>query len=85
MMMFDREGAELFAGCLGEAECITVEDALADLPRDRAGVRIGSAPALRLMLSSEGALGAIAARLLGPPARPVRAIFFDKTAVTNWG
>lgn len=48
-------------------------------------MRIGSAPALRLMLSPEGAIGAIAVRLLGHPTRPVRAILFDKTAVTNWG
>lgn len=61
-----------------------METALADLPHGRPGVRIGAAPALRAMLAANGAIGGIAAGAIGPAARPVRAILFDKTAAANW-
>ncbi|WP_349293288.1 phytanoyl-CoA dioxygenase family protein [Sphingomonas lycopersici] len=32
----------------------------------------------------QGSIGSIAASVLGPTSRPVRAILFDKTAETNW-
>jgi hypothetical protein len=55
----------------------------ADLPADRAGIRIYGVAALADLLGSE-ALGSEAARLLGPDVRPVRAILFDKTSAANW-
>lgn len=36
------------------------------------------------MLAPGGVIGAVAASVLGPDCRPVRAIFFDKTAAANW-
>lgn len=55
----------------------------ADLPADRAGIRLHGIVALADMLGPD-ALGGEAARLLGTKARPVRAILFDKSAATNW-
>lgn len=72
-----RKGAAL--GALAE-----IEGALADEPTGRAGVRLYASAALAPLLSATGPIGRIAADVLGPAARPVRAILFDKTAVTNW-
>jgi hypothetical protein len=36
------------------------------------------------LLSSSGSLGSLAAQAAGVGARPVRVLFFDKTAETNW-
>lgn len=33
---------------------------------------------------ADGAIGSIAATILGPNARPVRAVLFDKSEATNW-
>ncbi len=57
---------------------------IADLPADRAGVRLHGHPLLADLLEPDGAPGRIAAAVLGPAARPVRAILFDKTPATNW-
>ena len=80
----DRDGAQLFAQALDEAACIRLEAALAALPTHTAGVRIGDAPRLKPFLDAAGPIGAIAAAVLGPDSRPIRAILFDKTAARNW-
>lgn len=36
------------------------------------------------MVASTGAIGSIAAGVLGPETKPVRGILFDKTATANW-
>lgn len=81
---FERDGAQYFPAAIDEEICIAIEVALAELPVDKAGVRIGSAPALREMLSADGPVGSIAATMIGPLARPVRAVLFDKTPAMNW-
>ena len=48
------------------------------------GRRLYGHPALSPLVSPSGPLGALAAFVLGPTARPVRAILFDKTAEANW-
>lgn len=53
------------------------------LPADRAGLRLHGIAGLAELLAPE-ALGAAAVGKLGPAARPVRAILFDKSAATNW-
>ena len=63
-----------------ELERIAVE-----LPPDQAGVRLYGVPALRPLLAWSGAIGGVAASVLGEAARPVRALLFDKTSSTNWG
>ena len=78
------DGAQLFAQALDETACIRLEAALAALPTSMPGVRIGNGSQLRPLLDAGGPIGAVAATALGPEARPVRAILFDKTAERNW-
>lgn len=56
----------------------------ADLPVDRAGLRLHGNPLLADLIDPDSAPGRIAAAVLGLSARPVRAILFDKTPATNW-
>ncbi|TPG17510.1 phytanoyl-CoA dioxygenase [Sphingomonas koreensis] len=79
------DGAEHFAGALDERACVEIEAAIAALPSDVPGVRIGSAPGLVHLLNPTGLVGAIAAGALGPEPRAVRAVLFDKTTARNWG
>ncbi len=83
-LRFDEDGAQILAGALDPPACLAIEQAIESLPNDVPGVRIGSAPALRAMLASDGRIGSIAASGLSPDARPVRAVLFDKTAARNW-
>ena len=83
-LRFEEDGAQIFAGALDTAACLSIEQAIADLPSDVPGVRIGSAPVLRAMLAVDGPIGSIAASALGPDAHAVRAVLFDKTAARNW-
>ncbi len=61
-----------------------LEAATAHLPTDDAGIRLYEAKQFCAMLATTGCIGAIAARVLGQAARPVRAVFFNKTPQTNW-
>jgi hypothetical protein len=80
---FATDGARLFKGAL--KPCMTeLEEALADLPPDEAGVRIHGIEALKPLLASTGCIGAVAASVLGEGAQPVRAILFNKSPETNW-
>ena len=82
-LVFEIHGAQLFRGAL--RECIReLAAALADLPGEAAGVRIHGIRALDPLLVPDGCIGAVAATILGPLARPVRAILFNKTEATNW-
>lgn len=78
-------GARLHRAALTGADVAAVLAAVAALPQDRAGVRIAGLPALRPLLSADGAVGRLAAETLGPAARPVRAVLFDKSPASNWG
>lgn len=64
---------------LPELEC-----ALSGLPTDQAGLRLHGVGGLKPFLNATGAIGKIAHDAIGPKARAVRAILFDKTDVTNW-
>jgi hypothetical protein len=83
-MTFSRDGAQLFPAALDASALQDIENAIADLPPDQAGIRLRGIDALRPFLSASGPAGAIAATVLGPACRPVRAILFDKTPATNW-
>lgn len=83
-LTFDSDGAQLFAAALDEHDCRAIEQHLAGCPADIPGVRIGRAPGLADMLAPSGAIGRVAASALGPQAKPVRAVLFDKTAARNW-
>ena len=61
-----------------------IESALAEVPAGKAGVRLGGVEALAPLLAVDGAIGSVAAGAIGPGARPVRAILFDKGTGNNW-
>ncbi|WP_298396545.1 phytanoyl-CoA dioxygenase family protein [Sphingobium sp.] len=79
-----QDGAHHIPAALPETALATIEAALSTLPTDRAGQRLASLPALADMLSATGDIGRHAAAHLGAVAKPVRAIFFDKSEATNW-
>lgn len=79
-----RDGARLAPSALGAARLAELERLLAEQPRDVAGVRLFGLEGLRPILDAEGPVGRLAAEVLGPAARPVRAILFDKTEAANW-
>lgn len=80
---FPRSGVRLLPGAVA-VHLGALEAAIADLPADEAGLRLHGVRALRPLLAGTGCIGSLAADVLGPGARPVRAILFDKTAKTNW-
>ncbi|KQM98849.1 MULTISPECIES: phytanoyl-CoA dioxygenase family protein [unclassified Sphingomonas] len=79
----DRDGARHLPGAAATA-VTAIEAALAHVPPERAGVRLHGIGALSDLLSGTGAIGRLAAAVLGHRTRPVRALLFDKTADTNW-
>lgn len=82
-LTLDRDGAVLLPGA-ATGVLPEIEAALAEVPADRAGVRLHGLAALRGLLAATGAIGAIATDALGPATQPVRALLFDKSATTNW-
>ena len=80
---FAKVGACLFRGVL--SQCITeLEAALADVPADEAGARLHGIEALERLLDKGGCIATVAATVLGPSAKPVRAILLNKTPARNW-
>lgn len=77
-------GAQHIPAALDATALALIEAALAALPADHPGFRLASLPALAAMLGPAGAIGRHAAAHLGPEAKPVRAILFDKNPATNW-
>jgi len=77
-------GAALFRDVLSGGDVEHLLNRLGDLNDGRPGQRLlFDAPEMALVASS-GKIGAVAARLLGSAARPVRAVLFDKTQDANW-
>lgn len=72
--------------CAGAAAaCLSLlREAIEPLERDKAGVRVFTAGALGRHLADDGCIGRLAGEALGPDAQPVRALLFDKSAITNW-
>jgi hypothetical protein len=81
---FVRDGAQRFRSALGVRTLHDIGRAVEPFPPDQAGVRLYGNRALQPFLATSGAVGAVAASVLGPGCRPVRAILFDKTQTTNW-
>lgn len=77
-------GAQHVPHALTDNEVAELEHNLNGFPENQAGVRITDAANLRGQLAANGAVGRHAARHLGPLARPVRAILFDKSPLQNW-
>lgn len=77
-------GAMLHSGAAGEETLIALERIAAALPVDRAGIRLHGLSGLAALLVPSAEAGAVAVTVLGPRARPVRAILFDKHDGANW-
>jgi len=77
-------GAACCSAALDTDSVERIEAAVAGLPSDVPGVRIGAVPVIADMLAATGTIGAVAAAVLGDAARPVRAVLFDKSKATNW-
>jgi hypothetical protein len=81
---FEQTGARLFPAALQPGQLSAIAALFGD----------GGSPGRRLspsdlkpiihLLGSDGPVGRIAAELLGPAARPVRAVLLDKSATANW-
>ena len=80
---FRDHGAERFADA-AKADLALLDDALACLPTYAVGTRIFGLERLRPLLDPASAIGSVAAGVLGPAIRPVRAILFDKSPTMNW-
>jgi len=78
------DGAHHIPAALDAHTLTTLETALASLPADRPGQRLTHLTTIAPLLEPTGVIGRHAAASLGPTARPVRAILFDKSATTNW-
>lgn len=76
-------GANWFRGAVAR-DLADLRASLEHLPTDQAGVRISGIESLQPFLRQAGSVGSIAAGVLGPASRAVRAVLFDKTATSNW-
>jgi hypothetical protein len=83
-LRLDRDGAELHRQVLSAPEVEQLCQAGKPLLGGKAGARIFGGPLAARILDATFVPAEIVARELGPEARPVRAILFDKTAETNW-
>jgi hypothetical protein len=80
-MQLDRHGAVLFPAVFTPARRAALETVLAPAPADRPGTRLKPIPGIAAAIAPATA---IAASILGPEARPVRATLFDKSPARNW-
>jgi hypothetical protein len=80
---FQRDGARFFPAVLSPAKVAQLIDVFGDDPV-QAGVRLTGLAGLLPFLEIPGPVAGVAATVLGPTARPVRAVLFDKTASVNW-
>ncbi|RZJ01782.1 MAG: phytanoyl-CoA dioxygenase [Brevundimonas sp.] len=81
---FERDGAWRFDRRLTTSEVEGLRALADDRIGQRPGVRLTDEPLLTALLAHKGPIGAVAAALTSPAARPVRAVIFDKTADANW-
>ena len=77
-------GAALFRAVLSGREVANLLSRLGDDLQRRPGRRLLFEASATELLAATGKIGAVAAGLLGPSARPVRAVLFDKTQAMNW-
>jgi hypothetical protein len=80
----NRDGAARVRAALRPEDLKRLRSLAESLPPDRAGIRLRGIEPLRALLAAPGSVGALAASMMGPACKPVRAILFDKTPRTNW-
>ena len=79
---FEKDGFAIAKGVVPEAQRLRLNEVLGD--PEGAGARgLLAVPEVRALARCEAVM-ALVARHLGSDARPVRAIFFDKTQSSNW-
>src|SRR5204863_6821471 len=81
---FAEIGALHIRAALDASELQGLEDSVAHLPPDQAGIRLHGIATIRRFLATSGPVWKVAAAVLSEACHPVRAILFDKTASTNW-
>lgn len=84
MSEFARRGFLLVPEACTNADLGRIEAALAGVEAGKAGVRLHGLEDLSAELAPNGCIGTVAAQMLGRSARAVRAILFDKSALSNW-
>jgi hypothetical protein len=81
-MRLDTDGARHFPAALSPDDLTGLDRLFAShLPGACPGIRLGRLPSLPPLIR---AADAIATSLLGPLAKPVRAVLFDKSPARNW-
>jgi hypothetical protein len=80
----DRDGAEHQPAALSAADLDGLIRVAERLGGSGAGTRVFGEPALDDLLGLKGSVGRLARDRLGPAARPVRAVLFDKSQACNW-
>jgi hypothetical protein len=83
-LSFSRDGAALYPAVVTADEIAGLRQRLDPAIDGRPGRRLPDDAATGDLLAARGAVGRIAASLLGERARPVRAVLFDKTPDANW-
>lgn len=84
MTEFERRGFLHVPEACTDADLKRIEAALARVAAGKAGVRLHGLEDLSAELAPDGCIGTVAAQRLGRSARAVRAILFDKSALSNW-
>jgi Phytanoyl-CoA dioxygenase (PhyH) len=82
MLTLEKDGAELVSGFLSPYELQEIESIFDQFPLSNAGLRIAIQSIERF--SFLRGVGRLVAQRLGPKARGVRAILFDKREANNW-
>ncbi|MEO0619893.1 MAG: phytanoyl-CoA dioxygenase family protein [Pseudomonadota bacterium] len=82
-LTLEEHGATHFPAVIDAATCRVIAAACTGSAQT-VGRRVFGNSALQAILGPRGPIGAIATAHLGDHARPVRALFFDKTAEKNW-
>jgi hypothetical protein len=84
LLELDRDGAQLVAQALLPSDLASILHTLQPRDERQPGLRLDQLDSLQAWLGGIGVVGKIAANRLGPHARPVRAILFDKNVASNW-
>jgi len=83
-LQFARDGAQLHPQLLTVQNVASLRASGDSLLCGKPGARIVGGEIARIISKPDGALMPLAMQLLGPAARAVRAILFDKTEGANW-
>ena len=81
---FVTNGAEHYYEILSNNDLTLLEKLFDEQLGTRPGVRVKSHKGLAKIIDKDGSIGQISCATLGPNARPVRALLFDKRPDQNW-